>query len=81
MAVKHVCAIRIRNLVNHTGAYHLYFPYLKMPLQSMRGKKTCQKLQLIGKGSSSTLPTKLQAVKHSACGVIGSVLLVVLALR
>ncbi len=60
MAVKHVCAIRIQTLINHIGAYHLYFSYLKMALQSMRiKKKTCLKLQLIGNGSSSTLPTKL----------------------
>lgn len=55
-----------------------------MPLQSTSKKtkkKPRQKLKLIGIGISSTLPTTLQAVKHGACGVIWSVLLVVLALR
>lgn len=86
MAVKRVCAIRIWTLINHIGAYHLYFPYLKMPLQSMRlekrKKKNLSKAPTNWKWKFIYLANKtLHAVKHSACGVIGSGLLVVLALR
>ncbi len=83
MAVKHVCAIRIQTLINHIGAYHLYFSYLKMPLQSMRiKKKNLSKAPTNWKWKFIYLANKtLQAVKHSAWGVIGRALLVVLALR